>query len=211
MDFREYRGIRGLVIAEITKDDSTTFTTGKWMELSGVQAVSKSTNESSEAHYYDNVAAIIIDGEGSDEYTLTVSVLAKKTKALIEGTYYSETNGVLVNTPKNKKYFALGFIGEDTNGKEEINIVYKGKFSGGNETYNTKTDGTDATGVEYTFTAIHSTFKDTLGTGKASFKSLQVEVSDAVTEEKVFGTMTAGESDKEALKPSEIIALTKTA
>ena len=207
MNFREYRGIRGLVIAEITQDNTAGYVTGNWQELTGVQAVAKATNESSEAHYYDNQAAIVIDSEGNDEYTLTVSVLDKKTKALIEGTYYSETNGVLVSTPKVKKYFALGFIGEDTDGNEEFNIVYKGKFSGGNETYNTKNDGTDATGVEYTFTAIHTSFKDTLGGVKKSVKSVQVEASEAVTEEKVFGTFDEGTSTVKPLLPSELIAL----
>lgn len=207
MNFREYRGIRGLVIAEITSDGTAAYNAGNWQELTGVQAVAKATNESSEAHYYDNQAAIVIDSEGNDEYTLTVSVLDKKTKALIEGTYYSEINGVLVSTPKVKKYFALGFIGEDTDGNEEFNIVYKGKFSGGNETYNTKNDGTDATGVEYTFTAIHTSFKDTLDGVKKSVKSVQVEASDAVTEEKVFGTFTDGTSTVKPLLPSELIAL----
>lgn len=208
MNFREYRGIRGLVIAEVTQDTTAGYVAGKWMELTGVQSVAKATNESSEAHYYDNQAAIVIDSEGNDEYTLTVSVLDKKTKALIEGTYYSEANGVLVSTPKAKKYFALGFIGEDTDGVEEFNIIYKGKFSGGNETYNTKNDGTDATGVEYTFTAIHTSFKDALATNvKKSVKSVQVEASTAVTEAKVFGVFTDGESTVSPLLPSELIEL----
>lgn len=207
MNFREYRGIRNLVIAEVTTDNSGSYVASEWKELSGVQAVAKSTNESAETHYYDNQGAIVIDAEGNDEYTLTVSVLDKKTKALIEGVTYSEGNGVLINTPKTKKYFALGFIGEDTNGVEEFNVIYKGKFTGGNETYNTKTDGTDANGVEYTFTSIHTTYKDTVEGVKKSFKSLQVEASDSVTEEKVFGVFTDGVSTVAPLLPSEVIAL----
>lgn len=205
MNFREYRGIRSIVIAEITKDDSTTYETSEWRVLSGVQAVSKATNESSETHYYDNQGVIIIDTEGNDEYTLTLSVLDKETKALIEGTTYK--NGVLVGTPKTKKYFALGFIGMDTDGVEEFNIIYKGKFSGGDETYNTKNDGADATGVEYTFTSVYTAYKDTIDGVKKSFKLAQAEATTKITETAVFGNFTGDVSDGTALKPSELITL----
>lgn len=176
MEFKEYRGIRDIMIAEIISDTSAGYKTKKWVPLSGVQAVSKSVNESSETHYYDNQGSIVIDSEGNDEYTLTLSVLDKETKALIEGTVYQ--GGLYISTPKQKKYFALGFIGTDTNGVDELNIIYKGKFSGGAETYNTKNDGTDATGVEYTFTSIHTTFKDTIGGKKTSFKAIQAELNE---------------------------------
>lgn len=209
MDFREYRGIRNLVIAEVTTDNSTKYETSEWRVLSGVQAVAKSVTESSEAHYYDNQAAIVIDSEGSDEYTLTVSVLDPEVKALIEGTSYVTNGtfakgGMLVSTPKRKKYFALGFIGTDTDGNDEVNIIYKGKFSGGAETYNTKNDGTDATGVEYTYTSVHTTFKDTINGEKLPVKSVQFAMGDSVTELTVFGEFTDDVSTIKVQLPSEL-------
>lgn len=208
MNYNEYRGVRGLVVAEVTKDDSTGYTAGKWEELSGVQSVAVAKNESSETHYYDNMAAIVIDAEGADEVTLVVSILANKTRAKIDGVGYDEAKDMIVNTPKKRKYFALGYIGEKTDGTEEFNILYKGKFSGGAETHNTKDDGTEATNVEYTFTAIHTAAKIFTVDGVAqSAKSVKVPASAAVTEAKVFGAFTEGVSAVDVLTPDEIMAL----
>ena len=204
MEYNEYRGVRGLVCAEVTKDDSSGYTAKEWEELSGVQAVAVAKNESSETHYYDNLAAIVVDAEGADELTLTVSILANKTRAKIDGVEYDQTQDMIVNTPKKRKYFALGYIGEKTDGTEEFNILYKGKFSGGGETHNTKDDGTEATNVEYTFTAVHTTAK--IYSGKSA-KSVKVPASTKVTEATVFGTFTDGVSTLDPLTPDEIKAL----
>lgn len=213
MEYNEYRGVRGLVLAEVTKDDTSGYTAEEWEELSGVQAVAVAKNESSETHYYDNLAAIVIDAEGADELTLTVSILANKTRAKIDGVDYDETQDMIINTPKKRKYFALGYIGEKTDGTEEFNIFYKGKFSGGGETHNTKDDGTEATNVEYTFTAVHTTAKIFTESGsgetavKRSVKSVKVPASTKVTEAAVFGTFTSGVSTVDVLTPDEIKAL----
>lgn len=163
MNFEEYRGVENLVIAELNE---TTGENGKIIEkygpvqrLSGVQQVSGEVNESSETHYYDNMSAIVVESEGEDTYTLVVSVPSKKTRALIEGLTYDEETGALLGTKKNKKYFALGFIANKTSGVDEYNWIYKGKFSGGAKTHDTKTDGTDTSNMEYTYTSIHSATK----------------------------------------------------
>lgn len=209
MTYNEYRGVRGLVLAEITKDEGNEYVAGEWQELSGVQSVAVAKNESSETHYYDNQAAIVIDAEGADELTLVVSILANKTRALIDGVGYDETHDMIINTPKVRKYFALGYIGGKADGTEEFNIVYKGKFSGGGETHNTRDDGTEATNVEYTFTAIHTAAgiaTDADGNKKPA-KSIKVPASDKVTESKIFGTFTGGKSTVNPLTPDEIKAL----
>lgn len=158
--FEEYRGVENLVIAPLTEqvqaDGSIVEVYGEVQPLSGVQSVSGEVNESTETHYYDNMSAIVVDSEGEDTYTLVVSVPSKKTRALIEGLTYDEETGALLGTKKQKGYFALGFIGNKLNGADEYNWILKGKFTGGNKEHNTKTDGTDATNMEYTFTSIHS-------------------------------------------------------
>lgn len=205
MEYNEYRGVRGLVCAEVLTDDTGKgYTTGKWNELSGVQAIAVTKNESSESHFYDNAARIVIDAEGADELALTVSILANKTRAMIDGVEYDEARDMIVNTPKKRKYFALGYIGEKTDGTEEFNILYKGKFSGGGETHNTKDDGTEATNVEYTFTAVHTSAKIYNG---QSVKSVKVPVDETVTETAVFGEFTEGVSASDVLTPDEIKAL----
>ena len=210
MEYNEYRGVRGLVMAEVTQDDTDTYTTAEWEELSGVQSVGVSKSESSEAHFYDDAARIVIDAEGADELTLVVSILANKTRAKIDGVEYDSEKDMIINTPKKKKYFALGYIGEKTDGTEEINIFYKGKFSGGGETHNTKDDGTEATNVEYTFTGVHTTAKIYTKDGaKNTVKSAKfpVDSTKGVTESAVFGTFTAGVSTLDVMTPDEIKAL----
>lgn len=163
LKFEEYRGVRNLVIAELNEivdeDGTTKETYGAVQPLSGVQEVSGEVNESTETHYYDDMSAIVVDSEGDDTYTLVVSIPSKKTRALIEGTTYDEATGALIGSKKKKKYFALGFIADKINGDEEYNWIYKGKFTGGNKTHSTKTDGTDATNMEYTYTSIHTATK----------------------------------------------------
>ena len=207
MEYNEYRGVRGLVIAEI--EDGEAYAPKTWQELSGVQSVAVSKNESSESKFYDNAPRIVIDAEGADEITLVVSILANKTRALIDGVDYDEATDMIINTPKKRKYFALGYIGEKTDGTEEFNICYKGKFTGGGETHETKTDGTESTNVEYTFTAIHTSAKiRTAADGtKITVKSIKVPASAQVTEAKVFGTFASGVSTIKPLTPDEIKAL----
>lgn len=163
LKFEEYRGVRNLVIAELTEtvneDGTTKETYGAVQPLSGVQEISGEVNEATETHYYDDMSAIVVDSEGDDTYTLVVSIPSKKTRALIEGTTYDETTGALIGSKKVKKYFALGFIADKVNGDEEYNWIYKGKFTGGGKTHSTKTDGTDATNMEYTYTSIHTSTK----------------------------------------------------
>lgn len=165
--FEEYSGVENLVIApleeRVQEDGSIIEEYGDVQRLSGVQSVSGEVNESTAAHYYDNMSAIVVDSEGEDTYTLVVSIPSKKTRALIEGTTYDEETGALIGSKKNKKYFALGFIGNKLNGNNEYNWIFKGKFSGGNKEHQTKTDGTDATNMEYTYTSIHSATKYSKG------------------------------------------------
>lgn len=72
----EFRGCDNLVIAEVTADDNeNAYTAGAVSVLAPVAEISKTVENSSETHYYDNVGMIIIRSEGSDEVTLTVPAL----------------------------------------------------------------------------------------------------------------------------------------
>lgn len=213
MEYKEYRGIRKVVIAEVIKNDTTGYTAGKWEEFSGCQSLGVTKNESSESHYYDNAARIVIDAEGADELAIVLSILANKMRAKIDGVEYDEASDMIVDIPRKKKYFAVGYIGELTDGTEEINIYYNGKFSGGGETHNTKDDGTEATNVEYTYTGVHTTASIyTKADGrKVSVKRAKFPIKGKVTEEAVFGTFTDGTSTIAPMTPDEIKTLATTA
>ena len=209
MNYNEYRGIRSVVIAEVTKDDTTGYMAGKWERMSGCQSLAVTKNESSESHFYDNAAHVIVDAEGADELAIVLSLLANKTRAKVDGVDYDETTDMIIDTPRKKKYFAVGYIGEKTDGTEEINIYYKGKWSGGAETHNTKDDGTEGTNVEYTYTGVHTTaLVNTREDGtKMAVKRVKFPVNGKVTEVAIFGEFEDDVSTLAPMTPDEIKAL----
>lgn len=171
--FNNYRGVRDLVIAPMTiESDGGTVTEsyGAVVPLSGVQAVAVSEDQGSEEVYYDNGARIAVNYEGPATVNLTVSVLDLVTRAKIEGRTYDQTKQALIGTPAKKGYFALGYkagiVGDDGEDAEEYRWFYKGKFTGGDTSHNTKANNTDSTNVTYTYTAIQPATEFQLTDGK---------------------------------------------
>lgn len=207
ISINEYRGVRMVCGAEIT-EDANGFTGGKWRRLFGAQSVVVTPNESSEAHYYDNRPAIQIDTEGAIDVAMTVSIPELETKAWIDGKTLT-AGGQYVGTPKKNGYKAVCFIGEKDDGTEELNIFYKGKFTGGETTHNTKDDGTEATNTTYNFGSIFTTnniAKDGDDKSVPCNRTI-VPLDDVWTEEAILGKFTEGVSDKDVMTPIEIEAL----
>lgn len=185
----EYRGVEGLVYAEVTKDDDESYTTGDVKELAGVAELGRTTETSSEPHYYDNVPAVVVSSTGSDEVTCTVSAIPLSVLADITGQHYDTTLGVLIEGERETKYFALGYKTKKTNGKEVYVWRYKGQFSIPDSTHATEDDGTDANGQEITYTGISTTHKFTK-TGKRA-KAMNVDLeADKADVSTFFDTVT---------------------
>ena len=161
MKIVEYRGIEGLVYAPITEDSTENYTTGEVKELAGTSELTRSTESSSEAHYYDNMPAVVIESTGSDEVTATVSAIPLDTLADITGQVYDAATDMFVEGPRENKYFALGYKTKKTDGTEIYVWRLKGTFSIPESTHVTEDDGTDANGQEITFTGISTTHKFT--------------------------------------------------
>lgn len=209
--YADYRGLRGLVAAEIKTDDGSTFEADKWKELEGAVSCSVEGEESSAPIYRDNLPIRNITSEGPDTATVNMDVLANEVRAWLEGRTYSEANDVYIKTPKKIRNFVFGFIGKKSDGTEEAVIFYNTTVTGGNEEHNTEDDGTDVTTVEYAFSGNYTKTKFNLGTEQAPnnqpVKRLVVPLSTKVTEAKLFGTFTDGVSTVDPLTPEEIIAL----
>jgi phi13 family phage major tail protein len=190
------------------RDDGNGYVGGNWRRLFGAQGITVTPNESSETHYYDNLPAIQIDTEGAIDVAMTVSIPELKTKAWIDGKTITE-GGMYVSTPKKGTYKAVCFIGEKDDGTEELNIFYKGKFTGGETTHNTKDDCTEATNTTYNFGAIFTTNAiATNGEGKTvACNRTIIPLDDKWTEEAILGEFTDGVSDKVVMTPVEIEAL----
>lgn len=161
MKIVEYRGIEGLVYAPVTEDTTKNFTTGEVKELAGTSELTRTTESSSEVHYYDNMPAITIESTGSDEVTCTVSAIPLDVLADVTGQVYDEATDTFIEGARENKYFALGYKTKKTDGTEVYVWRLKGTFSIPESTHITEDDGTDANGQELTYTGISTTHKFT--------------------------------------------------
>ena len=190
----EFRGCRRLVFAEITSDDNLEeggYKTGAVKALAPVGEISKTVETSSEAKYYDNVAKIIINSEGSDTVTFTIAVPSDEILAEITGRVYDATKKAFIEAPRKNKYFAVGYvIGEVGEGEQERYVWrYKGTFNIPDETSATKDNGTTSNNMSLIFTGVYTEHEFTNGGGtgvKAQVKSMFIRSGGDVTEETFF-------------------------
>lgn len=197
MEYQEYRGIRGLVAAEVLTDTTEDITFGDPFAVAGVAELSRTTETTSEPHYYDNVPAVVIDSTGSDEVSITASAIPFNVLAKITGQTYDESKGMFIEGERTSKYFAIGYITEKTDGTEVFVWRLKGKFNIPDSTHATKDDGAEANGQELTFTGINTTHKFT-ATGNKTAKAVNVDT----------GVNKVAETDffKEVMTPDKVTA-----
>lgn len=155
----EFRGIDNLYVAEVLADTDSAYTCGTPIHLAPVAEVSKSTDSSSEAHYYDNKAMIVINSESADTITITMAPPELEKLATIIGKSFDATTGMLVDSEKQNKYFALMYRTKGTDGKYRYVSRLKGQFSIPDETSATENDGTDTNNTQVTFTGIYTEHK----------------------------------------------------
>lgn len=183
----EYRGVENAVYAEVTKDDATGYVTGPVKPLVGLSEVGKTTDSSNEAHYYDNIPAIVVSSTGADKIALNTAGIPFDVLADITGQYYE--GGMLVEQERTPKYFALGYITNKTDGSEVLVWRLKGTFTIPEQTSDTKDDGTAANGQSMTYTGISTAYKFTK-TGKGA-KAINVDTSanQSVSRDDFFETV----------------------
>lgn len=173
MKIVEYRGVEGLVYAPVTVDDNETgdghgYVTGTVKPLAGVAEISKASNASEEAHYYDNGPAVVISSNGEDTITISASALGLAEYADITGQVYDSTTGTLIEGARNPGYFAIGYQTKDTDGNVYYVWRLKGKFGVPEQTNATEDNGTTANGQQLTYTSIMTThiFENGAGTNQ---------------------------------------------
>ena len=190
----EYRGVEGLVAAEVLADNNETsgtegsygYVTGNVFAIAGVAEISKTTDSSNEAHYYDNIPAVVVSNTSSDTVTISASAIPLDVLAEITGQNYDTTTGALIEGPRDVRYFAIGYKTKKTNGDEMYVWRYKGTFNIPDQTNATEDDSTDANGQEIVFTGISTTHKFTK-TGKGA-KALVVDVAKDLANVSTFFT-----------------------
>lgn len=186
----EYRGVEGLVAAEVLVDDNVTgssghgYGTGNVFAIAGVAEISRVTDSANEAHYYDNIPAVVVSSTSADEVTISTSAIPLDVLAEITGQVYDATLGAFIEGARDVKYFALGYKTKKTNGDEVYVWRYKGTFNIPTQTNTTENDGTDANGQELVFTGISTTHKFTK-TGKGA-KAMNVDVAKNLADVSAF-------------------------
>ena len=187
---QEYRGIRGLVAAEVITDTAEKFECGTPFAIAGVAELTRTTESSSESHYYDNVPAVVIDSVGADEVGVTASAIPFDVLAKITGYAYNEEKGMLVEGERDSKYYALGYITETTDGTEIFVWRLKGKFNIPDSTHATKDDGAEANGQEITYTGVNTNHKfNAIDNKTAKAVNVDTSVNTAVNETTFFETV----------------------
>lgn len=191
----EFRGCKRLVYAEVTKDDNETtggYVTGAVKVLAPVAEISKTVETSSESKYYDNKAAIVINSEGADTVSFTIAIPDDETLAEITGRTYDSTKKMFIESERQTKYFAVGYIlGEKGEGDDERYVWrYKGTFNIPDETSATENSGTDSNNMTLEYTGIYTEheFTNGKGTGKkgAAKASFIRESNNVATADKWF-------------------------
>lgn len=162
----EFRGVDSLYVAEVTKDDNETsggYTCETPIYLSPVAEIGKTTEASNEAHYYDNKAMIVVNSESADTISITMAPPELKKLAKIIGKSFDETTGMLVDSERQNKYFAIMYRTKGTDGAYRYVSRLKGTFSIPEESNATENDGTDTTNTSIEFTGIYTTHEFTKG------------------------------------------------
>lgn len=187
----EFRGCKNLVFAEVEKDNnlSTTgegYVTGDVKVLAPVAEISKAVETGSEAHFYDNKAAVVINSEGADTVSFTIAIPSDEILAEITGRTYDATKKMFIESERKQKYFAVGYIlGEKGEGDDERYVWrYKGTFNIPDETAKTEDNGTSAENMKLEFTGIYTDHEFTNGKGtgvKGTAKAAFVRESDLPT------------------------------
>ena len=179
----EFRGCDNVVVAEVTKDDSTGYTVGNIISLAPVAEVSKTTENSSETHFYDNVGAIIIRAEGSDEITLTTPALELGQLATITGKSVDPATGAYVDDEGVEKYYALGYRLKLTDGTYRYVWRLKGAFSNiPDETSTTESDSVDTNNQSVVFTGNKTLYSFQAGNIKGRAKAVVIDERDGLAD-----------------------------
>ena len=184
LEYVEYRGVNGLVAAEVLQDDKDGFATGDVFAVAGVAEISKSTNQSTEAHYYDNYAAVVVEGQSTDQITISASAIPLDVLAYITGQFYDTATAAMITSKTETKYFAIGYQYQNTKRDNIYCWRYKGTFAVPDRTVRTLDSSTDANGQELIYTGIPTRYRFEK-TGKPA-KAINVETAKGLVDVTAF-------------------------
>ena len=158
----EFRGVDKFYFAEVTKDDASGYACSTPIHIP-VQEIGKTTDSSSEAHYYDNKAMIVVNSESADTISLVVAPPALDKLAALIGKSFDASTGMMVDSPRRNRYYAIMYRTKGTDGGYRYVSRLKGQFNIPEETNATENDGTDTNNTTIEFTGIYTEHEFTKG------------------------------------------------
>lgn len=154
----EFRGVDNFYFAKILQDDENGYICDVPVHIP-VQEVGKSVDTSNEAHYYDNKAMIVVNSESADTITLTIAPPSLDKLAKMIGKSFDEDTGMMVDSERLNRYFAIMYRTKGTDGKYRYVSRLKGMFNIPEETSTTEDDGTDTSNTEIEYTGITTEYQ----------------------------------------------------
>lgn len=158
----EFRGVDNFYYAEVLQDDADGYLCDTPVHVP-VQEITKQVDSSSEAHYYDNKAMIIVNSEGADTTNLVLAPPQLKELTEMIGKSYDTATGMMVDSPRQNKYFAIMYRTKGTDGRYRYVSKLKGQFGIPEETSTTENDGTDTSNTSIEFKSIYTEHEFTKG------------------------------------------------
>lgn len=183
----EFRGVDSLYVARVTTDTAEEFTCETPVYLAPVAEVGKTTEASSESHFYDNKAMIVISSEGPDTISITMAPPILEKLAMIIGKSFDETLGMLVDSQRKNDYFALMYRTKGTDGKYRYVSRLKGKFDIPEESNATENDGTDTNNTTINYTGVYTTHEFVKGVYDSTAKKWEKGAAKGVVVDTRYG------------------------
>lgn len=208
----EFRGVDNFYFAEVTKDDNTGYACSTPIHIP-VQEVGKTTDSSSEAHYYDNKAMIVVNSESADTISLILAPPALDKLAAMIGKSFDATTGMMVDSPRQNKYYAIMYRTKGTDGGYRYVSRLKGQFNIPEEINHTEDDGTDTNNITIEYTGIYTEHEFTKGIfngsnwEKAGAKGIVVDARYNKTDVSSFFNSVQTPDTIQATNPPEVTGI----
>ena len=178
----EFRGCRGVVVAKVTRDDLSMYTTSTVVPLCEVAQIAKKTTVNTQNSAYDNVIQIQIKDVAEDEITLIVPAMYLAALAKVTGAYIDPSTGAYMSGGEDDSdYYALGYIIDLTDGTSRYVWRLKGKFTSvPDETSDSKGDGIKTSNQTIVYSGMDTIHKWAVGGKTVSRRDVVIDERDGL-------------------------------
>lgn len=175
-------GLKDIYVAEVTKNDGETYTTGTPIKLARALSAKVTDKFTQEKVYSDDSIEEIVEQYEGTEIDFSINTLAPQDYALLYENLYK--NGFLLKAAGDgAKEIAIGWRAKKRNHKYEFTWYYCGKLERPDMNYETQEDKvkTQTAGLKGTFYARSK--EDVIDGDKKNLYAIQVDESNLISED----------------------------